>query len=45
MMKLESVSMPLTASAIVVGIVMGCIGWYQKSKSDKKVLEYIQGQD
>ena len=36
---------PVRTGAIVVGIVMVCIGWYQKSKSDKKVLEYIQEQN
>ena len=32
-------------AAIVVGIVMVGIGWYKKSKSDKKVFAYIQQQD
>lgn len=31
--------------AIIIGIVMVCIGWYKKSKSDKKVVQYIQGHD
>ena len=35
----------IRTGAIVVGIVMVCIGWYKKSKSDKKVFEYIQEQD
>lgn len=32
-------------AAIIVGIVMVSIGWYEKSKSDKKVFAYIQEQD
>ena len=30
---------------IIVGIVMVCIGWYKKSKSDKKVFQYMKEQD
>ena len=30
---------------IIIGIVMLCIGWYKKSKSDKKVVQYIQEHD
>ena len=29
----------------VVGIIMVCIGWYKKSKSDKKVFQYIKEHD
>ena len=31
--------------AIIVGITMIGIGWYKKSKSDKKVVQYIKGHD
>ena len=31
--------------AIIVGIIMVCIGWYKKSKSDKKVFQYIKEHD
>ena len=27
---------------IIVGIIMVCIGWYKKSKSDKKVFQYMK---
>lgn len=30
---------------IIIGIVMLCIGWYKKSKSDKKVVQYIKEYD
>lgn len=30
---------------IIVGIIMVCIGWYKKSKSDKKIFRYIKEQD
>ena len=29
----------------VMGIIMLCIGWYKKSKSDKKVFQYMKEQD
>ena len=29
-------------ASIIVGIIMVCIGWYKKSKSDKKVFQYIE---
>ena len=32
-------------TVIIVGIIMVCIGWYKKSKSDKKVVQYIKGHD
>ena len=31
--------------AIIVGIIMIGIGWYKKSKSDKKVFQYIKEHD
>ena len=31
--------------AIIVGITMIGIGWYKKSKSDKKVVQYIKEHD
>ena len=31
--------------AIIVGITMMGIGWYKKSKSDKKVVQYIKEHD
>ena len=30
---------------IIVGIIMVCIGWYKKSKSDKKIFQYIEEHD
>ena len=35
----------LRTAVIIVGIIMVCIGWYKKSKSDKKVVQYIKGHD
>ena len=35
----------IRTAAIIVGIAMVSIGWYKKSKSDKKVFAYIQEQD
>ena len=32
-------------TVIIVGIIMVCIGWYKKSKSDKKVFQYMKEQD
>ena len=32
-------------SCFIVGIIMVCIGWYKKSKSDKKVFQYIKEHD
>ena len=29
-------------TVIIVGIIMVCIGWYKKSKHDKKVFQYIE---
>mgnify|MGYP000949191014 CR=1 FL=1 len=35
----------IRTTAIIVGITMICIGWYKKSKSDKKVFQYIKEHD
>lgn len=35
----------LRTAVIIVGIIMVCIGWYKKSKSDKKVVQYIKEHD
>lgn len=35
----------LRTAVIIVGIIMVCIGWYKKSKSDKKVFQYIKEHD
>lgn len=35
----------MRTAAIIIGIVMVCIGWHKKSKSDKRVVQYIQGHD
>ena len=35
----------LITAVIIVGIIMVCIGWYKKSKSDKKVFQYMKEQD
>ena len=35
----------LRTAVIIVGIIMVCIGWYKKSKSDKKVFQYMKEQD
>ena len=32
-------------AAIIVGMIMVCIGWYKKSKSDKKVFQYMKEQE
>ena len=32
-------------TVIIVGIIMIGIGWYKKSKSDKKVVQYIKEHD
>ena len=32
-------------TVIIVGIIMIGIGWYKKSKNDKKVFQYMKGQD
>ncbi len=32
-------------AAIIVGIIMVRIGWYKKSKSDKKIFQYMKEQD
>ena len=32
-------------TVIIVGIIMVCIGWYKKSKSDKKIFQYIEEHD
>lgn len=29
-------------TVIIVGIIMVCIGWYKKSKHDKKVFQYYR---
>ena len=35
----------LRTAVIIVGIIMVCIGWYKKSKNDKKVFQYMKEQD
>ena len=35
----------LRTAVIIVGITMIGIGWYKKSKSDKKVFQYMKEQD
>ena len=35
----------LRTTVIIVGIIMVCIGWYKKSKSDKKVFLFIKELD
>ena len=35
----------IRTTAIIVGITMIGIGWYKKSKSDKKVFQYMKEQD
>lgn len=35
----------IRTTAIIVGITMIGIGWYKKSKSDKKLVQYIKGHD
>ena len=35
----------LRTAVIIVGIIMVCIGWYKKSKSNKKVFQYMKEQD
>ena len=32
-------------TVIIVGIIMVCIGWYKKSKSDKEIFQYIEEHD
>ena len=32
-------------AAIIVGMIMVCIGWYKKSKSEKKVFQYMKEQE
>lgn len=32
-------------AAIIVGMIMVCIGWYKKSKSDKKIFQYMKEQE
>lgn len=32
-------------TVIIVGIIMVWIGWYKKSKSDKKIFQYIEEHD
>lgn len=32
-------------TVILVGIIMVWIGWYKKSKSDKKIFQYIEEHD
>ena len=36
---------PVRTAVIIVGITMVCIGWYKKSKSDKKVFQYMKERD
>ena len=33
---------PVRTTVIIVGIMMVCIGWYKKSRSDKKVFQYMK---
>ena len=33
---------PVRTTVIIVGIIMVCIGWYKKSRSDKKVFQYMK---
>ena len=33
---------PVRTTVIIVGIMMVCIGWYRKSRSDKKVFQYMK---
>ena len=35
----------IRTTAIIVGITMIGIGWYKKSKSDKKAVQYIKEHD
>ena len=35
----------LRTAVIIVGIIMVCIGWDKKSKSDKKISRYIEEHD
>lgn len=35
----------IRTTAIIVGITMIGIGWYKKSKSDKKLVQYIKEHD
>ena len=35
----------IRTTAIIVGIIMIGIGWYKKSKNDKKVFQYIKEHD
>lgn len=32
-------------TVIIVGIIMVCIGWYKKSKNDKKIFQYMKEHD
>ena len=33
---------PVRTTVIIVGIIMVCIGWYRKSRSDKRVFQYMK---
>lgn len=35
----------IRTTAIIVGIVMIGIGWYKKSKNDKKIFQYMKEQN
>ena len=35
----------IRTTAIIVGIIMIGIGWYKKSKNDKKIFQYMKEQD
>ena len=39
---LFSLDSSIRTTVIIVGIIMIGIGWYKKSKSDKKVFQYIE---
>ena len=36
---------PIRTTVIIIGIIMIGIGWYKKSRSDKKVLQYLNEHD
>ena len=35
----------IRTTAIIVGIIMIGIGWYKKSKNDKKIFQYMKEQN
>lgn len=42
---LFSPASPVRTTVIIVGIIIIGIGWYKKSKNDKKVFQYMKEQD